>query len=161
MCIIVSVNATQLPAAMVCKLKKSLYGLKQAPRQWFAKLSSSILAFEYKQSKADYSLFTRQTKQGYITVLIYVNDTLLTGDSLSLINKLKAHLNHWFQMKDLWELRYFLGLEVARSSKGIFLSQKKVYLRSFERDRIKVQTPVSIYGSQWQVYQRRHSSKTN
>ena len=50
---------------------------------------------------------------------------LITGDNLSLINHLKAHLNKWFQMKDLGNLRYFLGLEITQSKHDIFLSQRK------------------------------------
>ena len=50
---------------------------------------------------------------------------LITGDNLRLINHLKAHLNTWFQVKDLGDLRYFLGLEIKRSKHGIFLSQRK------------------------------------
>lgn len=41
------------------------------------------------------------------------------------INKTKKFLNSQFKMKDLGELRYFLGIEVDRSDQGIFLSQKK------------------------------------
>lgn len=41
------------------------------------------------------------------------------------VNDIKKFLNSQFKMTDLGELRYFLGIEVDRSEKGIFISQKK------------------------------------
>ncbi|XP_026449789.1 uncharacterized protein LOC113349954 [Papaver somniferum] len=49
----------------------------------------------------------------------------VTGSDSEGINSLKTHLNLCFQMKDLGHLRYFLGIEVDRSSEGYFISQVK------------------------------------
>ncbi|KAL5804478.1 hypothetical protein ACOSQ3_031278 [Xanthoceras sorbifolium] len=112
----------------VCRLKKALYGLKQSPRAWFGRLSTSMRKFGYQQSNSDHTLFFKH-KGGKITILIvYVDDMIVTGnDDLEMTN-LQRHLATEFEMKDLGVLRYFLGIEVARSKHGIFLSQRKYVL---------------------------------
>lgn len=79
----------------------------------------------YKQPKADYSLFIHHTASSITLVLIYVADMLISGNCLSSINHLKAFLSITFLMKDLGDLRCFLGLEIDRSSAGFFMCQNK------------------------------------
>jgi hypothetical protein len=112
----------------ICKLNKSIYGLKQASRQWFAKFSSTIMQAGFSQSKSDYSLFFNHTGNSSTFVLVYVDDIIITGNNDLAINQLKQFLEKKFFIKDLGKLKYFLGIEVARSKKGIFLSQKKYTL---------------------------------
>jgi hypothetical protein len=76
----------------VCKLKKSIYGLKQASRQWFSKLSTSLLLFGFLQAKSDSSLFIRKTTNSFITVLIYVDDVIITSNTFTKINQVKQFL---------------------------------------------------------------------
>ena len=77
------------PTSTVCKLRRSLYGLKQAPRAWYAKFASTLLDFEFIKSKYDASLFLRTTTAGDVFVLVYVDDIVITGTDLSLIQHLK------------------------------------------------------------------------
>ena len=112
----------------VCLLKKSIYGLKQASRQWFAKLSSTILKHGFTQSKSDYSLFTRSKGSSFIALLVYVDDILIASNDFESVNALKHSLHAEFKLKDLGNLKYFLGLEVARTAKGISLCQRKYTL---------------------------------
>jgi hypothetical protein len=116
----------------VCKLNKSLYGLKQASRQWYAKLSSTLINAGYKQSMVDYSLFVRSHEGNFTAILVHVDDIILAGNNLEQIQKLKKHLGDHFKLKDLGNLQYFLDIEVARSKKGIFLSQRKYALEILE-----------------------------
>ena len=111
--------------ALVCKLQRSLYGLKQASRQWNAKLTSTLLDSGFQQSKADYFLFTKRSPTGLTIVLVYVDDLVLTGTNLVEIQQLKQSLDAKFGIKDLGILKYFLGFEVARSTLGIVLHQRK------------------------------------
>ncbi|XP_060170856.1 uncharacterized mitochondrial protein AtMg00810-like [Lycium barbarum] len=59
---------------------------------------------------------------------MYVDDLLITGSSSELINKTKNDLKLKFKMKDLGDLKFFLGIEFARSSDGIVISQCKYAL---------------------------------
>ncbi|KAF5193418.1 Retrovirus-related pol polyprotein from transposon re2 [Thalictrum thalictroides] len=112
----------------VCRLRKSLYGLKQAYRNWFEKFSSALREVGYSQSTADHSLFTFSLGDTFTAVLVYVDDILVTGNNSEAISNLKDFLRTKFHIKDLGRLKYFLGIEVARSSQGIFLSQRKYTL---------------------------------
>ncbi|XP_019070686.1 uncharacterized mitochondrial protein AtMg00810-like [Solanum lycopersicum] len=61
-------------------------------------------------------------------VLIYVDDLLLTGNDQAMIQQTKERLQQAFKIKDLGELRYFLGLEFARNNAGILIHQRKYAL---------------------------------
>ncbi|XP_016199805.1 uncharacterized protein LOC107640820 [Arachis ipaensis] len=116
-----------------CKLEKSLYGLKQASRQWNFKLKSVLIELGYNQCKSDYSMFTKSQSTGFTVILVYVDDLVLAGDDLLEIERVKQTLHDRFRIKDIGDLRFFLGLEVARSSKGIALYQRK-YILDLLRD---------------------------
>ena len=113
---------------VACKLKKAIYGLKQSPRAWYAKLSSVLLLNGLKRSAADSSLFVKRGISGTTIVLVYVDDIVITGNDQTEIIKLKKLLHEKFAIKDLGALKYFLGLEIAYSKKGIFLNQRKYVL---------------------------------
>ncbi|XP_071695508.1 uncharacterized protein [Rutidosis leptorrhynchoides] len=112
----------------VCKLTKSLYGLKQAPRQWNAKLNEALLENVFVQSKSDYSLYTKTSGSDFMVLLVYVDDIVITGNDISQIEQFKKFLKTNFIIKDLGEFKYFLGIEVLKTEKGICLSQRKYCL---------------------------------
>ncbi|CAN0910966.1 Retrovirus-related Pol polyprotein from transposon TNT 1-94 [Linum grandiflorum] len=113
----------------VCKLVKSLYGLKQSPRAWFEKFSKTVVASGYQQCQTDDTMFVRHGSGSKIVILIvYVDDIIITGNDTEEIRRLKCKLSTEFELKDLGEMKYFLGMEVARSSKGIAISQRKYVL---------------------------------
>ncbi|CAH9081001.1 unnamed protein product, partial [Cuscuta epithymum] len=115
-------------SGQVCKLLRSLYGLRQAPRCWFSKLTNALLSYGFSQSHADYSLFTLHRGDHLLCILVYVDDLLITGTSPEMISMFKSYLARTFPVKDLGFMKYFLGLEVARSPRGIFLCQRKYVL---------------------------------
>ena len=110
---------------LVCKLNKSLYGLKQTSRQWFSKFSTALVShLGFQQSKFDYSLFTKKAKVALIALLVYVDDVLISSDNKAVVEELKVMLDQKFKLKNLGELKYVLGLEVARSTQCINLCQR-------------------------------------
>ena len=127
---------------MVCRLHKAIYGLKQSPRAWYAKLSSVLEEVGFCRSNADSSLFVRNGSSGKLIVLIYVDDLIITGDSSEEIMNLKQSLQSKFSMKDLGALKYFLGIEMAASHKGLFLSQRKYILDLLTETKILESKPV-------------------
>ena len=67
----------------------------------------------------------KRTVEGIVIVLIYVDDILITGSSKMLIDNAKQVLKSNFKIKDLGDLRYFLGTEFARNLEGILMNQRK------------------------------------
>ena len=106
---------------LVCRLRKALYGLKQAPRAWSDKIGQYLVTIGFQISNADFSLYVKRTDRGTVLVVIYVDDLIVTGDNDADIDDVKLLLKQKFEMKDLGELRYFLGIEVIRFPGGIWL----------------------------------------
>uniref|UniRef100_A0A2N9H7L1 Integrase catalytic domain-containing protein n=1 Tax=Fagus sylvatica TaxID=28930 RepID=A0A2N9H7L1_FAGSY len=109
----------------VCKLIKSIYGLKQAPRAWFESFTTQLLHLGFTASTADSSLFIYKHEKVIAYLLLYVDDIVLTSNTPSYLDKLITQLSAVFDLKDLGSLHYFLGLQVTRSSNGLYLNQAK------------------------------------
>ncbi|KAL9250830.1 Retrovirus-related Pol polyprotein from transposon RE1-like protein [Drosera capensis] len=112
----------------VCHLQKSLYGLKQSPRAWFEKFSKIVEVIGFSKNSANSSLFVHRRSQGTVILLVYVDDFIITRDDITGIVKMKAHLSKQFHIKDLDNLKYFLGIEVAKQEKYLLLNQRKYCL---------------------------------
>jgi hypothetical protein len=112
----------------VCHLKKSIYGLKQSPRAWFDKFSKAVVSHGMTRSQTDHFVFFKKTRTSIVILVVCVNDIVITGSDKEGIQILINHLSLSFLIKDLGKLRYFLGIEVARSKAGISFSQRKYTL---------------------------------
>jgi hypothetical protein len=108
---------------VVCKLQRALYGLKQSPRAWFRQFSLAMKTYGYNQSNSDHTLFLKRQLGKVTALIIYVDDMIITSNESEEISRLQKLLATKFEMKDLRGLKYFLGIEVARSKQGIVLSQ--------------------------------------
>ena len=102
------------------KLNKGLYGPKQASGLWFEKWESVVCSLGLKKLSGDQCFYRRSD----IWVLLYVDDVLLMGLSLDDINAVKTNLSKTLDIKDLGELRDFLGVSFYRDASSAWLSQK-------------------------------------
>ncbi|XP_024029987.1 uncharacterized protein LOC112094104 [Morus notabilis] len=68
----------------------------------------------------------------FLALLVYVDDIIIIGPNLAVIDGLKQFLHGQFKFKDLGHLKFFLGLEIARSSAGLVLSQRYYALQLLE-----------------------------
>jgi len=99
----------------ICKLRKFVCGLKKAMRQWFTKLSSKLSEYGFIRLYVDYSLLTYRMGDVYMALLVHVDDMILTRKDSEACAKFKQYLISCFHIKDLFPLKYFLGIEVAQS----------------------------------------------
>ena len=120
---------------MVCKLKKSIYGLKQASRQWYLKSDNVVTSFGFKENPVDHYIYLKISGSKIIFLVLYVDDILLASNDLGLLHETKRFLFDNFEMKDLGEASFVLGIGIHHDrSRGILgLSQKSYISRVLER----------------------------
>ncbi|XP_057250059.1 uncharacterized mitochondrial protein AtMg00810-like [Beta vulgaris subsp. vulgaris] len=70
----------------------------------------------------------KRSLYGLRHAVAYVDDLLVTGNNLQLILEVKQALHKAYTIKDLGDLKYFLGIEVTRSNSGILLNHRKYIL---------------------------------
>lgn len=109
-----------------CRLKRALYGLRQAPRAWYTRLQKELSLHGFQPSEADPGLYVRFDKSGCTYLLVWVDDILVAGCPEAVQN-VKDVLRASFDVRDLGEANFFLGMEVQRDrgSKKLMLSQRK------------------------------------
>ena len=123
---------------MVCKLKRSIYGLKQASRQWYLKFNDTIVSFEFKENTVDRCIYLKVSGSKFIFLILYVDDILLATNDLGLLSETKRFLSNNFEMKDMGEAYYVIGIEIFRDrSQGLLgLSQNAYINKVLERFRM-------------------------
>ena len=127
-------------------LHKALYGLKQAPRAWYSRIDDHLLKIGFKKSLSESTLYVKIVNDDIIVISLYVDDLLVTGSKPILVNQFKEQMKQVFEMTDLGEMSYFLGMEVIQSQQEIFISQHKYardVLKKFNMESCKsISTPL-------------------
>ena len=128
---------------LVCKLKKSIYGLKQASRQWYLKFHEVITSFGFEENIMDQCIYQKVSGSKICFLVLYVDDILLATNDKGLLYEVKQFLSKNFDMKDMGEASYVIGIKIHRErSRGILgLSQETYINKVLERFNMKNCSP--------------------
>ncbi|GJT84461.1 retrotransposon protein, putative, ty1-copia subclass [Tanacetum coccineum] len=142
----------------VCKLKRSIYGLKQASRQWNKRFDDEIKKFGFSQNADEPCVYLKASGSNVTFLILYVDDILIMGNSIPMLQDVKSYLGKCFAMKDLGEAAYILGIKIYRdrSRRLIGLCQsayiekilKRFHMENSKRGSIPMQDKLRLSKSQ-------------
>jgi hypothetical protein len=95
-----------------CHLRKFIYELKQASRQWYLKFDEIIKSFDFKENEEDNCIYAKFRSENFIFLIMYVDDILLASSDVSLLLEIKRVLSSNFDMNDLGEASFVLGIKI-------------------------------------------------
>lgn len=112
-------------------LYRALYGLKQAPKSWYTRLRTVFETLGFTRSHADHSLFFKVEDGILIIVAVYVDDKLIVSKSRDAIERLKTRLSKEYDLTDLGEACWILGIKIIRDrDKGMIKLSQQRYLEN-------------------------------
>ncbi|GJX24935.1 retrotransposon protein, putative, ty1-copia subclass [Tanacetum coccineum] len=142
----------------VCKLKRSIYGLKQASRQWNKRFDDEIKKFGFTQNRDEPCVYLKASGSYIAILILYVDDILLMGNNIPMLQDVKSYLGKCFAMKDLGDAAYILGIKIYRdrSKRLIGLCQsayiekilKRYSMENSKRGTIPMQEKLKLSKSQ-------------
>ena len=103
---------------MVCKLQRSIYGKKQAYRTWNIRFDQAITLYGFEKSPDQPCVYKRIQRSKIVFLVLYVDDILLIGNNVAVLSSVKGWLQKQFDMKDLGEANYILGIKLLRDRKN-------------------------------------------
>lgn len=118
---------------LVYRLVKALYGLRQAPRAWYAKLSKCLEELNFVRCPYEHAVYTKRIGEELLIIGVYVDDLLVTGTKVSIIEEFKNQMNKQFEMSNLGKLSYYLGIEVQQGKGFIELRQSAYAKKVLEK----------------------------
>ena len=85
-----------------------------------------IISFGFEKNLVDDCIYHKFYRSKYIFLVLYVDDILLASSDIGLMHETKRFLAKNFEMKDLGDASFVLGIQIHRDrSRGILgLSQK-------------------------------------
>ena len=120
---------------LVCKLRKALYGLKQAGRTWHTKIDIVLQRQRFTALDADHCIYVREQDACVTIIALYVDDLLIACSELAHLTRVKRALTEQFEMEDLGEASFLLGIDIRRdrARRTISLGQSAYITALLER----------------------------
>nr|GEV27999.1 retrotransposon protein, putative, Ty1-copia subclass [Tanacetum cinerariifolium] len=87
---------------------------EQASRQWNKRLDDEINKFGFTQNRDEPCVYLKATRSNITFLILYVDDILIMGNSISMLQSVKTYLGKCFAMKDLGEATYILRIKIYR-----------------------------------------------
>ena len=91
-------------------MNRSIYRLNQASRSWNLRFDEIIKTYGFEQNIDEPCVYQLKANQIVVFLVLYVDDILLIGNNINKLLGVKNWLNTQFQMKDLGEASYVLGI---------------------------------------------------
>nr|GEU74753.1 retrovirus-related Pol polyprotein from transposon TNT 1-94 [Tanacetum cinerariifolium] len=117
----------------VYRLRKALYGLKQALRAWYDELSQFLMSKGFTKGIIDPTLFTIRYGKEILLVKIYIDDIIFGSINPKFFKRFKKMMHNRFEMSLIGEMKFFLGLQIHQSPRGIFINQAKYALKILKK----------------------------
>ena len=102
----------------VFKFLRFIYGLKQASRSWNLRFDETIKTYGFEKKVCEPCVYKYIKEKKVVFLVLYVDDILLIGNDVETLSNVKKWLAEQFQMKDLGEASYILGIQIIRDRKN-------------------------------------------
>ncbi|GJY43601.1 retrotransposon protein, putative, ty1-copia subclass [Tanacetum coccineum] len=142
----------------VYKLQRSIYELKQASRSWNKIFDVEIKKFGFAQNLDEPCIYQKASRSNVTFLILYVDDIIIMGNDIPMLQSVKSYIGKCFAMKDLGEAAFILGIKIYRdrSKRLIRLSQraymdkilKRFRMDNSKRGNIPVQEPLDLNKTQ-------------
>ena len=101
-------------AGKICKLRKSIYGLKQVSQSWNIRFDEVVKGFDFIKNEEEACVYKKESGSSVAFLILYVDDILLIGNDIPMLESVKTSLKNSFSMKDLGEAAYIVGIKISR-----------------------------------------------
>ncbi|EOY09250.1 Uncharacterized protein TCM_024658 [Theobroma cacao] len=115
-----------------------------APRAWYEKIDGYLRSNKFFRSESEPTLYVKSSLgKIQLIVSVYVDDLLIIGSNKTDLKSFKNKMKSEFDMSELGEMSYFLGLEIQQRSEFICLHQKKYARKLLKRFKMEGCKPMS------------------